>query len=102
MKDESLRTRARDLPPCSFSAQCVRYIDDLDKWSGVQQPEEMIAEDEDDSKDRQQVAQLLAHIPTCSTCTVVVAQTRNMREQQRRLLRDLLAEGQERVPSTTS
>jgi hypothetical protein len=85
----------RGLPLCSLSAQCLRLLDELDSSNDV-------FVSLDDIRDERMLEQLREHIPTCPTCTATLAQARHIRAQQRAALRDLLAESEQKVPSTTS
>src|SRR5437764_874454 len=81
----------RGLPPCSLSVQCLRLLDDDVSFSSI-----------DDIQDERMLEQLREHIPTCPTCTATLAQARYIRAQQREALRNVLADSEQRVPSTTS
>jgi hypothetical protein len=83
------------LPPCSLSAQCLRLLDELDSSN-----DSLLFMD--DTRDEYLLERLREHIPTCPSCTATVAQARHIRAQQRAALRDLLADSEQRVPSTTS
>ena len=85
----------QSLPPCSLSAQCLRLLDELDSSNDT-----LLSMD--DIQDERMLEQLREHIPTCSTCTATLAQARHIRTQQRAVLRDLLADSEQKVPSTTS
>jgi hypothetical protein len=90
----------RRLPPCSMSAHCLRLLDDLDQPSVSQQLEELSFTN--DVQDERLVEQLRAHVPTCPTCTAALAQARRVRAQQRTLLRNMLRDNEQKVPSTTA
>ncbi len=101
MKEETPATRHSDYPPCSLSALCVRLLDDLD--AGETRDDALLfREDRGDSEDRRLLEQLRTHVPTCSLCTATLAQERATRARQRQALRQLLAESERAVPSTTA
>lgn len=99
MTDKLPGAHSFDLPPCSLSAHCWRMVDELDGydapgWTAVDVFEE-------DSRDVLLIEQLRAHVEYCPTCSETLRRARRLRTQQRRLLRELLAEGERRVPPTT-
>src|SRR5690348_12116967 len=86
---------SQSLPPCSLSAQCLRLLDELDVSNDAFVSMDSI-------QDERMLEQLREHIPTCPTCTATLAQARHVRAQQRAALQNLLADSEQRVPSTTS
>ncbi|HET8842359.1 MAG TPA: hypothetical protein VFN35_12890, partial [Ktedonobacteraceae bacterium] len=90
----------RDLPPCSFSPQCLRLIDDLDVPAAARSPARLshIA----DFQDERQLRQLRSHVPGCPTCSALLLEARRLRSQQRLMLHRFLIANEKRVPSTTS
>jgi hypothetical protein len=95
MKEETPTTRHGDYPACSLSAHCAPLLDDLD-----------LGETRDDAlllgEDRRLLEQLRAHVPTCSRCKATLTQERATRSSQRQALRQVLAESERAVPSTTA
>ena len=89
-----------NLPPCPHSPECLRFVDELDTTSTQPRIAPMLSTD--DEHDARLLAELRSHIPTCPTCTAALAQARHTRQQQRAVLRDLLAEGERTVPSTVA
>lgn len=89
---------ARDLPPCSFSPQCLRLLDDLDT-SGVVLSHTRLTYIEDLLQERQ-LRQLRSHALNCPTCSILLAEARHERTQQRRLLYHFLVANEQQVPST--
>lgn len=87
----------RDLPPCDFSPQCLRLLDDLDlpamSTSGWLTSIE-------DLQDRRRMRQLRSHLATCPTCSALLADARRVRAQQRLMLYNVLKENEQQVPST--
>jgi hypothetical protein len=91
------------LPPCPYSSQCVLLLDELALFGQSNVHNSMdILPDPLDNQDALSVAQLSAHLQTCPTCRAAVAQVRHLRAWQRRGLRDVLAEGELKVPVTTT
>ncbi|MBA2286211.1 MAG: hypothetical protein H0W02_12060, partial [Ktedonobacteraceae bacterium] len=88
------------LPVCSLSAECLRLLDDLDLPGASGHIPGLFAVT-DDERDERLLVQLHGHIPTCPTCTELLAQARRERASQRALLRNLLAASERAVPSTT-
>lgn len=85
-----------DLPPCPRSSQCLQFIDEL---SGGTSP---LNSSQEDAQDQEILAQLREHAPTCPTCTATLASANKAIAEQRRILRAILDEGEQNVPSTTS
>lgn len=98
MKEETPATRHSDDPPCSLSAHCARLLDDLDTGE-TRDDAPLFGED---NEDRRLLEQLRTHVPTCSLCTATLAQERGIRLRQRQMLRQVLAESERAVPSTTA
>jgi hypothetical protein len=91
---------SHNLPPCPLSPECLRFIDELD--TSGRQPRIELVLSQDDERDARLLAQLRSHVPACPTCTATLAQARRTRQQQRSMLRDLLADSEEAVPSTVA
>jgi hypothetical protein len=89
----------KDLPPCSYSPECLRLIDDLDVPSVASIP--MRLSHIDDLQDQRRLRQLRSHVPGCPTCSALLAETRRMRSQQRTILHHFLIANETHVPSTT-
>lgn len=89
----------RDLPPCSFSPQCLRLIDDLDMPSAVSVPSQLSYIG--DLQDQRELRKLRSHVPGCPTCSALLAEARRMRTQQRMMLYHFLIANERQVPSTT-
>jgi Tol biopolymer transport system component len=89
----------RDLPPCSYSPECLRLIDDLDVPPVPRAP--MRLSYIDDLQDQRRLRQLRSHVPGCATCSALLAETRRTRTQQRLLLHRFLIANEQSVPSTT-
>lgn len=87
------------LPPCSQSAQCLRFLDELEAQETSKAFEQISFTE--DMQDERLLAKLRLHIPDCPTCTAVLAQARRLRSQQRMILHNYLFEAESRVPSTT-
>ena len=90
---------SRGLPPCPFSACCLRLIDDLDSTTILQQFEE--ASFAYDIQDELLLDQLRLHVPDCPTCTALLTYARRVRYRQRAALYSLLLENESKVPSTS-
>ncbi|MDQ2716724.1 MAG: hypothetical protein M3Z08_17600, partial [Chloroflexota bacterium] len=88
------------LPVCSLSTECLRLLDDLDLPGAPGYIPDLFAVT-DDERDERLLVQLRGHLPTCPTCTALLAQARRERASQRVLLRSLLAASERVVPSTT-
>ena len=89
----------RDLPPCSYSPECLRLIDDLDVPMVARPPARLCHIDE--LYDRRRLRQLRSHIPGCPTCSALLTETRRIRTQQRLMLNHFLLANEAHVPSTT-
>lgn len=92
---------AEALPPCEFSAHCVRLLDDLDAPVDERALRQGLLTDARDMQDEYLIEKLRVHVPGCPICTAKVAEARLQRSQQRLALRRYLAEAESRVPSTT-
>lgn len=90
----------RDLPPCSFSPQCLRLIDDLDA-PAVTPARTGLAYIED-LQDERQLRRLRSHVPNCPTCSALLAEARRTRTQQRMMLHHFLLANERQVPSTSN
>jgi len=90
----------RSLPPCSMSTDCLRLLDDLDETGFTQNPGQVYFKD--DLRDERLLGKLRLHLPHCPTCTVLLAQGRRVRSQQREMLRDFLIGSEAPVSSTIS
>lgn len=90
----------RDLPPCSFSPQCLRLIDDLDMPAVASAPGRLAYIE--DLQDERQLRKLRSHLANCPTCSALVAEARRTRTQQRLMLYHFLVANEQQVPSTSS
>jgi DNA repair exonuclease SbcCD ATPase subunit len=100
MKDATPGAYSGGLPQCSLSAHCARLLDELDEDKATLQDDPMLFED--DAQDRQLLAQLRVHIVDCPTCTTTLTRERAIRSQQHQVLRQLLTEGEQKIPSTAA
>jgi hypothetical protein len=98
MKDKMPGSSVHNLAPCPLSIHCLRLLDEIEGPASLHQVEMLY---EEDKRELQLVEQLRAHVPTCPTCAAALERAHRMRAQQRRLLRDVLTEGEQMVPSTT-
>ncbi|GAC1645038.1 MAG: hypothetical protein NVS4B12_10710 [Ktedonobacteraceae bacterium] len=97
MKDDVQDTHMREgLPPCPMSSQCLRFIEEM---SGRVPQDGLTLEDR---RETQLLEQLRVHVPACPTCTTTVIIANKTLTQQRRVLRAMLDEGEQKVPSTTA
>ncbi|GAC1617657.1 MAG: hypothetical protein NVS4B11_07030 [Ktedonobacteraceae bacterium] len=97
MKDDAQDSHTPDsLPPCPMSNQCLHFVDEL---SGRVPQSGSTSEDAQNEK---MLEQLRVHALTCPTCTATLAKANNVLTQQRRVLRAILDEGEQKVPSTTA
>lgn len=90
----------RGLPPCSFSPQCLRLLDDLDLPSKVRTPAHLAHIT--DLQDERQLRQIRSHVPGCPTCSALLAEARHTRTEQRAMLHNFLIANEKRVPATTA
>ncbi len=84
---------------CPFTPECLRLLDQIDALNvscSIPSSVEHIQ-----SVESLQVTRLAEHIQGCKLCQRATAQQRRRREQQRALLRELLVEGEQIVPSST-
>jgi len=88
----------RDLPPCSFSPQCLRLIDDLDLPPAP--PTSTRLAYIEDLQDERQLRQLRSHVPGCPTCSALLVEARRSRTQQRMMLYHYMLANQKQVPAT--
>jgi len=65
----------RDLPPCSFSPQCLRLIDDLDLPPMVPTASRLAYIE--DLQDERQLRRLRSHVPGCPTCSALLLEARS-------------------------
>lgn len=89
----------RDLPPCSFSPQCLRLLEDLDIPPMVS-PFSRLAYIED-LQDERHLRQLRSHVPGCPTCSALLVEARRIRTQQRLMLYHFMVANERRVPATS-
>lgn len=92
---------AEALPPCEFSAHCLRLLDDLDAPGDQHGYERVISADKNDMQDEYLIEKLRVHVPGCPICSAKLAEARALRSRQRIALRRYLADAESRVPSTT-
>ena len=90
----------RDLPPCSFSPQCLRLIDDLDMLATTPAPGQLAYIE--DLKDERELRRLRSHLANCPTCSALLAEARRTRTQQRLMLYHFLVANEQQVPSMSS
>lgn len=90
----------RDMPPCAFSPQCLRLLDDLDMPPAISAPTRFAYIE--DLQDERQLRQLRSHVSTCPTCSTLLAKARRVRTEQRAMLYHFLLTSERDVPSTTS
>ncbi len=88
------------IPPCEFSAHCLRLLDDLDAPGDECALRRGLLTDARDMQDEYLIEQLRVHVPGCPVCSAKVAEARVQRSQQRQALRRYLVEAESRVPST--
>ena len=91
---------AEALPPCEFSAHCVRLLDDLDAQGDERALRRRLLADARDIQDEYLIEKLRAHVPGCPVCSAKVAEARLQRSRQRVALRRYLVDAESRVPST--
>jgi len=89
----------RDLPPCAFSPQCLRLVDDLDMPPEASPPARMAYIE--DLQDERKLRQIRSHLLSCPTCSAVLTEARHMRTQQRMMLYHFLLANERQVPSTS-
>lgn len=92
---------ARALPPCEFSAHCLRLLDDLDAPGDERALQQGLLTDARDMQDEYLIEKLRVHVPDCPVCSAKVAEARSLRLQQRMALRRYLVDAESRVPSTS-
>lgn len=88
----------RDLPPCSFSPQCLRLLDDLDTPAASAPGRLAYIED---LQEKRRLRQLRSHLANCPTCSALLAEARRARARQRMMLYHFLQANERRVPSTS-
>jgi hypothetical protein len=91
---------AEALPPCEFSAHCVRLLDDLDAPGDERALRRRLLADARDIQDEYLIEKLRVHVPGCPVCSAKVAEARLQRSRQRVALRRYLVDVESRVPST--
>ena len=89
------------LPPCEFSAHCLRLLDDLDAPGDERAFRQGLLTDARDMQDEYLIEKLRAHVPDCPVCSAKLAEARSLRLQQRMALRRYLVDAESWVPSTT-
>lgn len=87
----------RDLPPCAFSPQCLRLLDDLDLPAA---PASRRLTSIEDLQEKRLLRQLRSHLATCPTCSALLVDARRARAQQRLMLSHVLRANEQQVPST--
>ncbi len=92
---------AKALPPCEFSAHCLRLLDDLDAPGDERAFRQGLLTDARDMQDEYLIEKLRVHVPDCPVCSAKVAEARSLRLQQRMTLRRYLVDADSRVPSTS-
>jgi hypothetical protein len=92
---------AEAVPPCEFSAHCLRLLDDLDAPGDESALRRGMVTDARDMQDEYLIEKLRVHVPNCPVCSAKVAEARLQRSQQRLALRRYLVEAESRVPSMT-
>ncbi len=92
---------ARALPPCEFSAHCLRLLNDLDAPGEERAFQQVFLTDARDKQDEYLIEKLRAHVPDCPVCSAKIAEARSLRLQQRIAMRRYLVDAESRVPSTT-
>jgi hypothetical protein len=92
---------AEALPPCEFSAHCLRLLDDLEAPGEERASRQALLVDARDMQDEYLIEKLRAHVPYCPVCSAKVSEARSLRLQQRMALRRYLVDAESRVPSTT-
>ena len=92
---------AEALPPCEYSAHCLRLLDDLDAQGDERALRRRLMADARDIQDEYLIEKLRVHVPGCPVCSAKVAEARLQRSRQRVALRRYLVDAESRVPSTT-
>ena len=87
MRDKTSDTHRQDMPPCSLRSHCLRLADVLD---GEQKA--LV-----DWQEEPLLKQLWEHVPNCPTCTEALEQARQTRLLQRRMLQEVLIDGEQRL-----
>ena len=90
----------RDLPPCSFSPQCLRLLDELDLPTAAPALSRLAYIE--DLQDERHLRQLRSHVPGCPTCSALLVEARRMRTQQRVMLYHFMVANERQVPATSS
>jgi hypothetical protein len=89
MRDKTSDTYRQDMPPCPLRSHCLRLADVLD---GEQKA--LV-----DWQEEPLLKQLWEHVPNCPTCTEALKQIRQARALQRRMLQEVLVDGERQTPS---
>lgn len=92
---------AEALPPCEFSAHCLRLLDDLDAPGEPHVQEHAFSTDAHDMQDEYLIEKLRVHVPGCPICSAKLAEARAMRSRQRVALRRYLVDAESQVPSSS-
>jgi Domain of unknown function (DUF5050) len=92
---------AEALPPCEYSAHCLRLLNDLDTPGDEHVFEQAHSTDTNDMQDEYLIEKLRVHVPDCPICSAKLASARLLRSRQRIALRRYLVDAESRVPSTT-
>lgn len=101
MRDKTPDIHMQNLPPCSLSVHCQQLVDMLDSYhesSKVHWDQGPLTVN---WHEEQLIEQLHRHVPTCPTCQATLEQARQVRSFQRKVLHEVLTEGEQLVPSTT-
>lgn len=91
---------AEAIPPCEFSAHCLRLLDDLDAPDDERALRRRLLADARDIQDEYLIEKLRVHVPGCPVCSAKIAEARLQRSRQRVALRRYLVDAEARVPST--
>jgi Tol biopolymer transport system component len=86
-----------DLASCPLSIHCLRLLDDL---VSSEEPSWSVLAPTEDPGEARLLTRLRNHLPACQICQDVVEQARQERDRQHTLLREMLKEAEQRVPST--
>jgi len=100
MKDTTPDPKSFMFRLCPYSAQCVRWLDEIDSFDPSLQVDPLSTDEEMQSYEL--IQQLALHLQTCEMCMITVAKVRRQRGYQRRLLTEFLADGEHEVTTTVS
>nr|WP_246035246.1 hypothetical protein [Dictyobacter kobayashii] len=92
MKDRYPDPQNFRYPPCSLSARCIQYLDEIDTLYFRAAPARSVPCG--DVWEGDQVEQLHAHLLSCRVCQIALATARTRRDQQRQAFQILLTEGE--------